>query len=283
MVPTTEDALARHWRTLYEARTAQAARQRQQREGDFWGGRADIFARRIDTPDDTLGIILEKVQPGDTVLDVGGGAGRYAIPLAAHAKDVVVVEPSAGMGAALLQEAEKRHVANVRWIESDWLAASAPKADVVLCAHVLYFTPDAVAFVRRLNEYTLRECMILIRVDQAGAGLAPLYERIRGEPQAPEPSFIDLYNLLYQMDIVADVRVVEGRNSQGSFESLEAAETNAFNNLSPANDEQRALIRDYPAENLIKGKDGQYVFKNANRRVAIVSWRREDQAGRLPS
>src|SRR5579875_96627 len=170
MVPTTEDALARHWRSLYEARTAQAARQRQQREGDFWGARADVFARRIDTPDETLGVILEKIQPGDTVLDVGGGAGRYAIPIAERAKDVLVVEPSAGMGASLVQETERRHVGNVRWLESDWLSATAPKADVVLCAHVLYFTPDAVPFLRKLDEHALRECIVLIRVDQAGAG-----------------------------------------------------------------------------------------------------------------
>jgi SAM-dependent methyltransferase len=275
MVPTTEDALALHWRSLYAARTAQAARMRQQREGDFWGGRADVFARRIDTPDETLGIVLEKVRAGDSVLDVGGGAGRYAIPLAARAKEVVVVEPSAGMGAALLQEAEKRQTSNVRWIEGDWLSTSAPRADVVLCAHVLYFTPDAVPFIRKLDEHALRECMILLRVDQAGAGLAPLYEQLRGELQAPEPSFIDLYNLLYQMGIVADVRVVEGRNSQGSFESSEAAEANAFNSLTPANEEQQALIRKYLAEHLVKGKDGQYVFENARRRVAVVSWRKD--------
>ena len=275
MVVTTEDALAQHWRSLYEARIVQAARQRQQQEGDFWGGRADVFARRIDSPDDTLGLVLDKVRPGDTVLDVGGGAGRYAIPIAARAKEVIVAEPSAGMGAALLQETEKRGVGNVRWIESEWLTATAPKADVVLCAHVLYFTPDAVPFLRKLDEHTLRECVVLIRVDPAGAGLAPLYERMRGEPQVAEPLLIDLYNLLYRMGIVADVQVVEGRNSQGSFESPAAAETNAFNSLAPANDEQQALIREYIAQNLIKGKDGQYVFKNAGRRVAVVSWRKE--------
>lgn len=272
MIQTSESALAELWRSLYAARTTQQDRQRA-READVWGARADVFARRIDSPDETLGVLLEKLRPGDTLLDVGGGSGRYAIPASQHVKEVVVAEPSAGMGRALLQEVEKRGVANVRWIESGWLEAAAPKAEVVLCAHVLYFTPDVLPFVQKLNEHTLRECIVMIRVDQAGAGLAPLYAQFRGEPQAPEPSFLQLYNLLYSMGIVADVRVVEGRNSQGSFESMEQAKANAVNSLMPSTDADRARIHDYLEANLVQNRDGQLVFKGVRRRVAIVSWR----------
>src|SRR5712692_4986170 len=105
----TEEELAVHWRSLYEARTDQQARLRA-RDGDFWGGRAETFARRIDAPDATLGVIMGKLRPDDVLLDVGAGAGRYAIPVAGHVKELVALEPSKGMGEALLREAERRRV-----------------------------------------------------------------------------------------------------------------------------------------------------------------------------
>src|SRR5947209_5860427 len=169
---TTESDLAERWRALHAARSAQQSRLRA-REGDFWGQRAEVFARRIDTPDSTQELILSHMQPGDTVLDVGAGAGRYAVPAAGRVREVIALEPSKGMGEALLREAEKRNVSNIRLIQGDWLTTEAPKADVVLCAHVLYFTPEVVPFVRRLHEHALRECIVVIRVDQAGSGIGP--------------------------------------------------------------------------------------------------------------
>ena len=143
----------------------------------------------------------------------------------------------------------------------------------MLCAHVLYFTPDVVPFVRKLHEHALRECMVVIRVDQAGSGTGPLYEELHGEPVAPEPSFIDLYNLLYQLGIVADVRIAEGRNSMSSFASIDQAEASVTQSLAPADEAARAKIRPFLEANLIAGPEGELVFKGAQRRVAIVSWR----------
>ena len=273
MIQTTEDELAADWRSLYEERTAQQARLRA-RESDFWGGRAETFARRIDSPDATLGVVMGKLRPDDTVLDVGAGAGRYAIPVAGHVKELVALEPSKGMGDALLREAQGRGVPNVRLIQGDWLSTDAPRADVVLCAHVLYFTPDVTPFIRKLDEHAKRECIVVIRVDQGGAGLMPLYEQVRGEPQAPEPAFINLYNLLYRLGIAANVRIVEGRHSSSEFESLDQAEASVSQTMAPETDQARAKIRPYLEANLVPGPDGLLVIKDSPRRVAVVSWRK---------
>ena len=42
-----------------------------------------------------------EVSPRHSVLDVGGGAGKYALPLAIRSSSVTVVEPSRGMIDAL--------------------------------------------------------------------------------------------------------------------------------------------------------------------------------------
>lgn len=271
MIQIREDELAARWRSLHEARAAQQARLRA-REGDFWGGRAEVFAKRIDSPDATLAVILKKLRAEETLLDVGAGAGRYAIPAASHVSELIALEPSAGMGQALLREAERRNVPNIRLIQGDWLSTDAPEADVVLCAHVLYFTPDAAPFLRKLDAHARRECIVVIRVDQGGAGLMPLYEQVCGEPQAPEPAFIELYNLLYGLGIVADVEIVEGRHSSSEFESLDQAEATVAQAMAPATEAARAKIRPYLEANLVPGPDGLLVIKGFPRRVAVVSW-----------
>lgn len=270
MIQATQRDWESHWRGLYEARAAQ--QRSRGRQGDYWGNRAEVFSRRIGSPDAALDLLLAKIQAGDTVLDVGAGAGRYAIPAAAKAKEVVAVEPSLGMGRTLLDEAGKRQLPNIRLIESDWLAAEAPRAEIVFCAHVLYFTPDAVPFIQKLDEHALRDCMIVIRIDQAGAGLAPLYQEILGEPQAPEPSFIDLYNLLYRMGIAANVQVVEGNNSMSRFESIDQAEATATASLAPPDDAARTKIRPFLEANLERRADGSFVFPHVGLRVAVLSW-----------
>jgi SAM-dependent methyltransferase len=265
-----------HWRTVYEARASQQQRVRG-RQGDYWGRRAEVFSRRIGAPDGALDLLLKRIQHGDTVLDVGAGAGRYAIPAAARAKEVIAVEPSIGMGKALVEEAEKRRVRNIRLVESDWLAADVAPADLVFCAHVLYFTPEAAAFIKKLDAHTLRECVVVIRIDQGGAGLGPLYEEILGEPQAPEPSFIDLYNLLYAMGIVANVTITEGTNSMSRFESLEQAEATVTASLAPPDEASRAKIRPFLESNLVPWHDGGLTFPGGGLRIAVLSWTKDNR------
>src|SRR5579859_3772466 len=84
MAASTEVNWAARWRAIYSARNEQQQRTRQ-RGGDFWGGCSEMFARGIDAPDAIRDLILAQIAPGDSVLDVGAGSGRYSIPLAAKA------------------------------------------------------------------------------------------------------------------------------------------------------------------------------------------------------
>lgn len=270
MTTTTTVDWAARWRTLHEARMAQQARRRRQ-EGDVWGERSDRFAGMIDTANPVRDTVLGRVQPDDMVLDVGAGAGRYTIPLASKTRQVVALEPSPGMGKRLTEEAQRRGLSNVRVITSDWLGAQVEPADVVLCAHVLYFVPDVVPFVRKLDEHARRLCMIVIRVDQMMAQLSPLYEEIWGEPLAQEPSFIDLYNLLFSMGIAAEVTIRPSGRGQGRYESLEQAETEVSNFLSPPDDAARARLRAFLEANLRPSPQGLLTLGSGGRE-AIVSW-----------
>ena len=69
-------------------------------QGDPWGAMAGFF--RLDPnrePEPNLRIISSYLRPEDVLVDVGGGAGRMCLPMARRCREVVMVEPSPGMGA----------------------------------------------------------------------------------------------------------------------------------------------------------------------------------------
>ena len=104
------------------------------------------------TSDPVMDHLLERVSPGQTVIDVGAGGGRLALPLALHCRRVVAVEPSPSMGAVLREAAAEFDVPNVDVVESDWKDAAVDQADVILCSHVVYVVREIGEFVRKLDD-----------------------------------------------------------------------------------------------------------------------------------
>lgn len=199
-----------YWRATVEAReTARPAPP--PAGGNRWDGRAERFAcltRSLDAAADPFVTTLKSVlRAEDTVLDVGAGAGRYSMPVAEAVRHVTAVEPSAGMRAELARAATGRGVSNLSVVPSRWEAAEVDPHDVVFAANVLYFVPDAVRFIEKLDRSARRACFILHRVEQRAASLLPLWEKIWGQPRPPEPGALDLLNLLYFMGIRANFRL----------------------------------------------------------------------------
>ncbi|MBI4498635.1 MAG: class I SAM-dependent methyltransferase, partial [Chloroflexi bacterium] len=222
--------LAHRWRQMVEAREAQAHRLRPGAGGaGFWDRRAEGFARvaRTFQQDRLLDLLVQQVTPGTTVLDVGAGPGRYTLPLARAGAQVIAVEPSQGMRSFLEQAVVEEDLA-VTVVPASWEEAEVPPCDVALCSHVVYGVRDILPFLQKLDAHARRACFLAIRVSQFDAYVRPLWEQIFDEPRAPEPTFIDLYTLLYAMGIAANVEIVpfggrRGVGPGGGFADLEEA------------------------------------------------------------
>ena len=75
------------------------------RRGGSLGGRLPTFKANPHRTDDVeINRLVQEVTPATAVLDVGGGAGRFALPLALRCQHVTVVEPSPSMGQSLLSD-----------------------------------------------------------------------------------------------------------------------------------------------------------------------------------
>ncbi len=97
-------------------------------------GRANrpLDPRRADDP--ALNSLYAILGPDSDVLDIGGGAGRFALPLASRARSVTVVEPSADSVETLKARAAEAGIPNIAVVNESWENAEAPSADLALCS-----------------------------------------------------------------------------------------------------------------------------------------------------
>jgi SAM-dependent methyltransferase len=141
------------------------------------------------------------------VLDVGGGSGRYALPLALHCRHVTVVEQSPRMAAALADSARQAGIDNVTLVPSAWQDAVVEPADVVLCANVLYDVAEVKAFVRKLAGHA-RGRLLLHLMQSPLSRFADLWQAVHGEARVNLPATPELLAVLWQMDLWPDLHMV---------------------------------------------------------------------------
>ncbi len=178
--------------------------------GDPWGGAA---ARqfRFD-PHRELGqnleIIASYVRPEDTVVDVGGGAGRVGLPLALRCRSVINIEPSPGMRGEFESLAHEADITNVQLVPSSLPDAGNLQGDIAFTADVTYFVSDIAEFIWQLEAAAARRVMITIWSEPPPNRRARLFELIYGEKQTILPGQKDLFAVLGDVGKRPDVRVM---------------------------------------------------------------------------
>ena len=220
------------WSARVRANREQVDRIREVPDGhDFYAPVRSLFRADPSRSDDpVLGALLELVRPGETWLDVGAGAGRYALPLArALARSggsVVALDPSASMLGALREIAEEHGIANVRTVEARWPTPD-PRtlaSDVVLIAHVGYDVEAIGPFVDGLEAAAGRLCVAVL-MEQAPASAAdPFWPRVHGEARVPLPALPSFVELLESAGrtptvtrVASEVRRLESREALEGF------------------------------------------------------------------
>ncbi|HJP89101.1 MAG TPA: NTP transferase domain-containing protein [Candidatus Limnocylindrales bacterium] len=166
------------------------------------------------TGDDVLERLLSIARPTDTWLDVGAGAGRYAFPLALAVREVVALDPSAAMVAALADGKRDHGIVNVRIIDGRWPAAastfgSLPVADVSFIANVGHDTEEIGPFVAELDAAARRECVAVMQEHPPAAPAAPFFEAVHGERREPLPALNDFVDLLVARGTPPDVELLD--------------------------------------------------------------------------
>lgn len=194
------------WGDRVRANNAQVDRFREvQDAADFYAPVTSLFrADPTRTDEPALEALRALVRPGDTWLDIGAGAGRYALPigraLAASGGSVIALDPSTGMLASLREVAAEFGIANVRTIEARWPPADGDvarfRADVVLIAHVSYDIAGIGPFLRGMEAAARRQCVAILMERQPSSIADVCWPPVWGEARVPLPALPEFVELL---------------------------------------------------------------------------------------
>ena len=269
------------WGEMVRVEHEQSDRMRGARPTDHWTDYARQFK---DDPhrqgDAVVEALRSRLRPDDTLLDVGAGGGRLALPLALSCRSVSAVEPSPSMCAVLRETAEEYGIENVSIIESGWLEASVEPADVILCSHVVYVIEDIGTFVRKLNSHARRLVMCVLFRSPPQAQIYGLWEQVHGELRHPLPCLPQFLPVLEELGIRATVTELEGQGPRG-FHSLEEARQMIPRRLyvAPGTPEMERLER--ALEDSLFEEDGIWQVRGTPPvRPCIVAW---ETGGGTPS
>ena len=185
----------------------------------YWDRRAATFARTTSSrADQFLEVLAPFLSPRKTLIDVGAGAGRHAVPLAAKLEWVTAVEPSEGMRAHLPP------LPNLTVVASAWEDADVAPADLVICSHVLYGVEDVVPFVEKMERSARERVFVMLREGSVPHPANVLRDRIAERPIPRITQFSDLFMVLLQTGIYPDVTFINYPvvNRYASFEDAVA-------------------------------------------------------------
>ena len=262
-----------HWRQMIIAEHAQTDRIRGPRPDDHWTQYARNFKDDPHrTGDEMVDALRSHLRPEDTLIDVGAGGGRLALPLALSCRQVIAVEPSPSMCAVLRETAGEFGIENVSITEATWADASVEPAEVVMSSHVVYVIQEIEPFVRKMESHARRLVLGVLFQSPPQAQMAGLWEEVHGEERLRLPCLPEFLPVLEELGIRATVTELAARH-QGGFGSFEEARDSLTRRLyvRPDTEEMERLER-VLADSLHQA-DGEWRIKGSRPLTpCIVAW-----------
>lgn len=253
--------------------------------GDRWGGGvAQRLSANLAGPlHPHMAYLASLLRPGDVLLDVGGGAGRNALPLASRCAEVINVDPSPGMRAQFEATAVAAGITNARFVQSDWVGAAGVTGDVALAAHVTYFVRDIESFVRKLHGAARRLVAINVVSEPMPNRYADFFRLLHGEPKAELPGLRELLPVLWELGALPEVRVypsplVAARAAPTRAAAIDQALDGGWvrpDQIAAA----RSLVERHFDALFVADGDGVHVRRVYRQREVLITWETEEPLG----
>ena len=262
-----------HWRRMIAAEHAQTDRIRGPRPTDHWTQYARNFKDDPHrTGDGMVDELRARLRPGDTLIDVGAGGGRLALPLALSCRWVYAVEPSPSMCAVLRETAGEHGIENVSIEQEGWAESSAEPADVVLSSHVVYVIEEIEPFVRKMEHCARRLVLAVLFQSPPQAQMAGLWQQVHGEERLRLPCLPEFLPVLEELGIEATVTELEAR-LQGGFASFDEARDTLIRRLYVKPDTEEMARLDHALADSLHEADGEWRLRDSRPlRPCIVAW-----------
>ena len=269
------------WDELWRATHAGGFHHHHGRDGQdlvsHWDSRARGFNKRVMKNTEraasqvaTLGLL-----PQETVLDVGAGTGRLAIPMARLAKSVTALDQSIGMLQCLEENMAKEGIENIRCIHKSWEDLAEEEIephDVVLSSNSLGVL-NLKESLAKMDSLARRAVYIFTFADRRrDDGLADFLSRgknVRRRHSGPA-DYLVIYNLLADMGIYADIKILDWQSSE-YYSSLDEAVAD-LREMYEIPAEREAELREFLSGKLTQSEKGLGMHRR--HRQAMISWQK---------
>lgn len=267
--PSAEEALA-EWGRRVRANREQVDRVREVEDGaDFYAPVAPAFRADPHRQDDpVLNTLRTFVRPHECWLDIGAGGGRYALPLALQAREVIAVEPSAGMIAVLEDEMRRSGIRNIRVVQGRF-PMSGLEADVALICHVGYDIEAIGPFLAMMERSAPRRVAVLFERQPTWAADA-LWPAVHGEPRATLPALREFLALHLARGVIPNVVTLEV--PAASYESPERALDFARRQTWVRPGSEKDALLERVVRGRLRERDGRFAYTWDPLTIGIVSW-----------
>jgi len=246
-----------------------------------WNRRAAAYRRITRGEKEATRLELEilNLQGGETVLDVGAGTGRLAVPIARTAAHVTALDPSEGMLNVLRERMAAERLTNYSCVkmrlEDAVIGRDIEPHDLVIAAFSLGFY-DLAAALEKLDSAATRAVHLFWHAGEwRGPEEMALYRAVFGEEATMRkgyPDYIFPVNILHDAGIYPNVRFYNAVWETVYDSPEEAART--WVAMHNPRMEDLSPVRDYFARVLYRDEAGKYV-ETTRRPTAAVWWEKE--------
>jgi SAM-dependent methyltransferase len=263
-----------NWNELWKASHHNGFHHHGENLADHWDRRAKEFNRKVmrhkersESQIASLGL-----SPEDTVLDIGAGTGRLAIPMAKIARSVTALDQSSGMLDCLKENMSTEGIANIQILQKSWQDVSLdeiPPHDVVLSSNSLGVF-DLQEALTKMNDLAVKAVYIFTftnRTRDDGFRNSLLPKHHHRAPNLP-PDYIIIYNLLADMGILADVKILEWEAKE-HYASLDEAVA-SWKEMYDIPSEKEPQLREFLSQKLVKDEQGLCIDRRSKQ--ARISW-----------
>ncbi|MEA1905472.1 MAG: class I SAM-dependent methyltransferase [Euryarchaeota archaeon] len=211
-----------------------------------------------------------------SVLDVGSGVGRLAIPIARRVATVTAIDPSLGMLRCLKERMKKDGVNNIVCINKRWedieLGVDTEPHDIVIASYSLGMF-DMQEALAKIDAAAKRSVYLFEFV--GGWMDEKLWKKLYGEKHPAWTGYIYLYNILHEMGIYADVQIIDSGYYQ-RYESLADAVDKWMElyNLPP---DKAGVVKEHLSNLASEEDDGTLSLKRKTK-SAVIWWMKDCEA-----